>query len=101
MRTETTLQPLARDAAELLAIRALGWIAGRDETAERFLAASGASAGELGTRAADPEFLGFVLDFLLSDEMALVAFANESGVAPDWPLRARIALPGGELPHWT
>jgi hypothetical protein len=52
-------------------------------------------------RAADPEFLGFVLDFLLSDEAALVAFAEEAGIAPDRPLRARAALPGGELPNWT
>lgn len=52
-------------------------------------------------RAGDPEFLGFVLDFLLSDEAALVAFAEESGLSPDRPLRARAALPGGQLPHWT
>ena len=63
--------------------------------------ASGVSADELRDRAADPEFLGFVLDFLLSDEAALLAFAHEAGLSPDRPLRARAALPGGELPHWT
>jgi hypothetical protein len=52
-------------------------------------------------RAGDPEFLGFVLDFLLSDEAALLDFARETEIPPDRPLRARAALPGGALPHWT
>ncbi len=42
-----------------------------------------------------------MLDFLLSDEATLMAFAQDAGVSPDRPLRARAALPGGELPHWT
>jgi hypothetical protein len=82
-------------------IRALGWIAAQPELAGRFLDAAGASPDELRARAADPEFLGFVLDFLLSDEAALVAFAEDAGITPDRPLRARAALPGGELPNWT
>jgi hypothetical protein len=95
------LQPLPREAAELLGLQALGWIAAQPDLAGGFLAATGASAEELRARAADPEFLGFVLDFLLSDEAALLAFAREAGIAPDRPLRARVALPGGALPHWT
>lgn len=101
MRLGTTLQPLSRESAELLGIQALGWVAGQPDLAGRFLAAAGASADEMRARAADPEFLGFVLDFLLTDEEALLAFARESGIPPDRPLRARAALPGGALPHWT
>ncbi len=100
MRSGTT-QPLSQESAELLGVRALGWIAARRDLADRFLAAAGASAEEMRARAADPEFLGFVLDFLLADEEALLAFAREAGVPPDRPLRARVALPGGALPHWT
>lgn len=95
------LQPLPRDAAETLALQALGWIAAQDELASAFLGSTGASADELKTRAADPEFLGFVLDFLLQDEAALLAFCEDNGNAPDRPWRARGALPGGDLPHWT
>lgn len=95
------LQPLPREAAETLALQALGWIAGQDELATAFLGSTGCSAGELRTRASDPEFLGFVLDFLMQDEAALVAFCETSGVQPDRPIRARAALPGGDLPHWT
>ena len=101
MRSDTTLPPLSPEGAELLGLQALGWIAGRPDLAARFLAAAGASPEEMRARAADPEFLGFVLDFLLADEAALLAFAREAGVSPDRPLRARAALPGGALPHWT
>lgn len=93
--------PLPRETAEMTGIQALGWIAAQPELAGRFLDAAGASPDELRSRAADPEFLGFVLDFLLSDEEALVAFAQDAGITPDRPLRARAALPGGELPNWT
>lgn len=95
------LQPMARDQAELLAIQALGWIAAQPEVAGHFLAATGGSAEDLRERAADPEFQGFVLDYLLMDEDALLAFCTDSGLSPDRPMRARAALPGGDLPNWT
>lgn len=101
LRSSADPRPLSPDAAELVALQALGWIAGQPAVAEDFLAAAGAASGDLRDRAADPEFLGFVLDFLLADEAALLTFAAETGVAPDEPLRARSALPGGALPHWT
>lgn len=88
-------------AAEVLAIQALGWIAADDELSGAFLGASGAAADELRERAADPEFLGFVLDFLLADEDALLAFCEATETPPDAPMRARAALPGGDLPNWT
>ncbi len=93
--------PLGRDRAEALGLEALGWIAGQPDLAGAFLGASGGTADDLRTRAGDPEFLGFVLDFLLADEAALLAFCAAAGLAPDWPMRARAALPGGDLPHWT
>lgn len=93
--------PLPNDQAELTAIQALGWIAGQPELAGAFLGSTGAAASDLRARAADPEFLGFVLDFLLGDEPALVAFCQDNGIAPDRPMRARAALPGGDLPNWT
>ncbi|MEL6792923.1 MAG: DUF3572 domain-containing protein [Pseudomonadota bacterium] len=89
------------EGAETIAIKALGWIAADDELSGSFLGASGASADELRLRAADPEFLGFVLDFLLMDEDALIAFCEAVDAPPDAPMRARAALPGGDLPNWT
>lgn len=95
------LQPLPREQAEHLAVAALGWIAGQPDLAGAFLGATGASADDLRARAGDPDFLGFVLDFLLADEPALLDFCKDEGLTPDRPMRARAALPGGDLPHWT
>ncbi len=94
-------EPMARPQAEALAVQALVWMAGDAGLVGRFLAATGAGPADLRARAAEPEFLGFVLDFLLSDEAALVAFAAAENIRPELPMRARAALPGGELPHWT
>ena len=94
-------EPMARPQAEALAVQALVWMAGDAELVGRFLAATGAGPADLRARAAEPEFLGFVLDFLLSDEAALVAFAAAERIPPEAPMRARAALPGGALPHWT
>lgn len=99
--SDRELQPLGREAAETLALSALGWIAAQPEVAGQFLATAGASAEELRSRAGDPEFLGFVLDFLMSDEAMLLAFCEDTTTKPDRPMRARAALPGGDLPHWT
>lgn len=95
------LHPLTTDQAELLAIRALGWIAGQPDLSGTFLGSTGAATTDLRDRAGDPEFLGFVLDFLLGDEAALLAFCEDNAVASDSPMRARAALPGGDLPNWT
>ncbi|MFK7944658.1 MAG: DUF3572 domain-containing protein [Paracoccaceae bacterium] len=95
------LQPLPLDQAEHVSVAALGWIAADQDLTGAFLGATGASVEDLRAGATDPEFLGFVLDFLLADEAALVAFCTDQGIAPDRPMRARAALPGGNLPHWT
>lgn len=92
---------MKREAAEALALRALGWLAAEPDRIGAFLAASGAGPTELRARAAEPEFLGFVLDFLLADEAALLAFAADSGLPPEAAGRARAALPGGDAPDWT
>ena len=90
-----------REFAETVALRALGWIASDAARFSALLDASGLDAAGLRARATDAEVLAAVLDFLLSDETAVLAFAAESGVAPEATLRARAALPGGDLPHWT
>jgi hypothetical protein len=96
-----TQQPIARPQAEALAVQALAWMAGDPDLIGRFLAVSGAGPADLRSRASEPEFLGFVLDFLLADEAALLAFAAAENIRPELPMRARAALPGGDLPNWT
>ena len=93
--------PMPLASAELFAARALGWVAGDSDLLGRFLAMTGAEIGDLRARAGDPEFLGFVMDFLLSDEAMLLACAETLGAPPEMFQRARAGLPGGDLPHWT
>jgi len=92
---------MQRSEAEALAIAALGWLAGQPDALGRFLADAGAGPADLRALAREPAFLGFVIDFLLADEPLLLAFCAERGVPPEAPMRARSALPGGDIPHWT
>lgn len=98
---DTALAPLAPEAAEALGLRAVAWVIAQEELAGSLLGSSGLSADDLPERVSDPEFLGFVLDFLMADEEALLAFCADENIKPDRPMRARAALPGGNLPHWT
>lgn len=90
-----------QESAESLALQGLGWLAGQDEAFGAFLAQSGSDAATVRARAGDPEMLGAVLDFLLSDEQLLLRFCAEAGFAPEAPMRARALLPGGAVPDWT
>ncbi len=84
-----------------LAQDALIWLAERPEPLAAFLAASGSDVADLRRRAADPEFLGFLLDFILSNDAHVRDFAACCGCPPEDPMRARAALPGGMAPDWT
>lgn len=92
---------MSAERAETIAVAALGWIAAEPDRAGAFLGASGASVDDLRQRAADPAFLGFVLDFLLQDDQGVQEFAAQMPCRPEDVLRARASLPGGDLPHWT
>lgn len=92
---------MKQDQAEVIALQALGFVAGNDELAPVFLTASGADPHDLATRAQDPFFLASVVDFLLGDEALVLAFCDATGLAYDVPMRARMALPGGDVPDWT
>jgi len=89
------------EQAEIVAIQSLGWLVTQDDLLSSFLAATGAGVGELKERAADPVFLASVLEFLTSDDASVRSFCDSLGLAYDTPLRARYALPGAEMFHWT
>lgn len=101
MGAQMAAGPMAKSEADVLAVRALAWMAADAERMGRFLAWSGAGPADLRVCAADPGFLGFVLDFVLADESALLAFADAESVPPGLVARARAALPGGDVPNWT
>jgi len=87
--------------AERVAALLLGWLAEEPGRLGGFLSAAGAAPGDLRAAAADPAFLGFVLDHVLADESLLMEACEGAGLAPETPARARAALPGGDAPHWT
>lgn len=92
---------MQQELAEIGAMRALGWLVTREDLIEVFLGSTGAGAGDLRDRAADPEFLASVLDFILMDDAWVVACAEAMGVPPGQLQDMRQSLPGGGLPHWT
>ncbi|MBL9050121.1 MAG: DUF3572 domain-containing protein [Tabrizicola sp.] len=89
------------EAAQVLALEALGWIAADDEVFPLFVAATGANLGALQAQASDPDFLAAVLDFLLQDDRWVVAFCDAQGHPYTAPQSARAALPGGAVVNWT
>lgn len=88
----------SREEAEILAIRALEWIAADPERLGGWLGFAGLEPEGLGTALRDPEAraqtLGGALDWLLGDESALLAFCAEARLAPEAPMAARRLLPG-------
>ncbi len=95
------MTPLTQQSAEILALEVLSWLVGNEELLPVFLGSTGAGEADLRQRAKDPEFLGSVLDFLLMDDAWIQAFCEASDNTPDYPLRARAALPGGAQVNWT
>jgi hypothetical protein len=84
-------------AAETLALKALAHLAGDGDALVRLLTLSGLKLEDLRVRAADPELLAAVIDFLLSDDSLCAAFcASENLDAQTLHAAARRALPGAQ-----
>jgi hypothetical protein len=90
---------LTPEAAENLAIQALSFVASDPELVSRFLALTGIESQQLRRAAAEPAFLVGVIDYYLSDEKLLLAFAADAGIPPTDMAAARRALaPEEEMP---
>ncbi len=70
--------PEPRQAAEIVAVQALSFIAQDESRFGRFLAETGLGPETLRSASKDPSFLVGVLDFLLRDEAMLKAFSESS-----------------------
>jgi hypothetical protein len=91
MINKAKLQPVD---AENVAIQALSFLAADPARLGRFLAMTGIGPDDIRAAARDKGFLAGVLDHLADDESAMLAFAQEIGLAPDLIARARAALSG-------
>ena len=85
---------ISREEAEILAVRALGFLAQHQERMEGFVRMTGVAVDDLKDHMSDPGYLGAVLDYLLADERYLLAFTDRIGIAPELPYRARRKLEG-------
>ena len=92
---------MSPEQAEMVALKALGWLVGNDDLRDVFLGATGASAEDLRAQATDPAFQASVLDFITMDDAWVMGFCDAAGLKYEDPMRARQALPGAEQVHWT
>ncbi|HEX2020146.1 MAG TPA: DUF3572 domain-containing protein [Aurantimonas sp.] len=81
-----------REAADLVAVQALAFIAADRPLLDRFLAVTGINVADLRAAAATPGFLAGVLDFVLAHEPTLMAFAADQALDPARVAAAREAL---------
>jgi hypothetical protein len=85
---------MTNPAAETLALKGLAFLALDPNRLLRFLAATGLDLDDLRARAADPELLAAVLDFLLAEDALLLEFSASEGLDTKHLHAARHALPG-------
>ena len=78
---------------------ALQFLAEDPERLERFLSLSGLGPHNLRQAAAEPTFLGAVLDHVAADERLLIAFADSQNLRPEMVMKARARLVGPP-PDW-
>jgi hypothetical protein len=95
MREKTT-QNLSQTgaAASDIALKFISFLVGDEERLDRFCALTGMGQSELKAGLTDQTMQGFLLDYALSDESLLLAFAADNSLKPEAVVRARHALPG-------
>lgn len=81
-----------RDNAEMIAARALAFLAADPARLGRFLAVTGLGPQTLRASAREPQFLAQVLQFIGEDESLLIAFAANEGLEPKTVAAARERL---------
>jgi adenine/guanine phosphoribosyltransferase-like PRPP-binding protein len=77
---------------EALALAALGWTLSEESRAERLLALTGLTPGDLRARLGDPGVLAAILGFLEAHEPDLIACADALGTTPAALVAARARL---------
>jgi hypothetical protein len=92
-RRKTASSKLTVVDAEMVALKAVAWIAADDDVLSRFVSLTGCGADELRSRISEPAFLGAILDFMLGDDSLVIAFTEREVMTPETPMLARVKLP--------
>lgn len=85
---------MSPEAAEALAIQALGFLAEDSERLTRFFSVTGLDPAGIREAAGAPDFLAGVLSYLATDETLAREFIAAASCAPDDIFRAHTALGG-------
>jgi hypothetical protein len=96
-----TNRPFEQEVAETEALTMLTWLAGQEDVFTAFLAASGATVADIATKAGQPAFLASVVDFLMTEDAHVIAWATATGRKPESAMQIRAGLPGGDSWNWT
>jgi hypothetical protein len=97
MRTpDSSSRTLSRQAAEEIAVSALGFIGADPALLPRFLSLTGIEISQIRQVASQPGFLAGVLQFIMAHEPTLTAFCAATETAPQDVAAALRALPFGE-----
>ena len=86
--------PSATAEAATIALNFLAFLAAEPERLGRFLSLTGLDPGGLRAAIDSPVLHAGLLEYALSDESLLLAFAADQGLAPDAVAHARRRLPG-------
>ena len=92
---------MERDLAQILAIRALGWMAGEEAVWLAFLDASGADAAQIRAEAAQPAMQRAVLAHVLREDDWVRSCAAALGRRPEDLAMASAVLQGEAGRNWT
>ena len=74
--------PPTLENAQTLALKVLGFLANSPETMERLMQQSGLDSATIRERAAEPDFLLAVVDFLMANEDVMIDFCQVTRIEP-------------------
>jgi len=86
-----------REHAITIALKILQFLVSDENRVQALLMTTGLSPEDLRRGASDPAFLAGIVDYLLTDDRMIIAFAAEEGLKPENIVSVRRSLPGGEV----
>ena len=76
------MSQINHEDAQIIALKALAFLASDEERIKRFMSITGLMPQEIRAQAAEPAFLGGVLEHLRNDQSLLLMFAESANIIP-------------------